>query len=91
MINCIQLYQPETLLIEYDQEYLEEDIFELFDKERISHVKSYPYCSFVHFYSHNGKNEFFSSSKIHNRTVRRKPTFLLFIYLVNERKEKASH
>jgi len=55
MINCIQLYCPEILLVEYDQEYSEDDIIKLFDEERIFHVKTYPYCSFVHFYSHDGK------------------------------------
>ncbi len=57
MINCIQLYQPETLLIEYDQELTENEILKLFNKENIFHMKIYPYCSFVHFYSHDGKNK----------------------------------
>ncbi|CAF3599964.1 unnamed protein product [Rotaria sordida] len=53
IINCIQLYYPETLLIEYDQEYSEDDIIKLFDKKKIFHIKIYSYCSFVHFYSHD--------------------------------------
>ncbi|CAF3811897.1 unnamed protein product [Rotaria sp. Silwood1] len=53
IINCIQLYYPETLLIEYDQEYSEDDIIKLFDRKKIFHVKTYLYCSFVHFYSHD--------------------------------------
>ncbi len=56
MINCIQLYLPEILLIEYDQEYSEDDIIKFFHKERIFHIKTYSYCSFVHFYSHDGKS-----------------------------------
>jgi hypothetical protein len=56
MINCIQLYEPETLLIEYDQDYSEDDIKNLFKEERIFHIKIYSYCSFVHFYSHDGKS-----------------------------------
>ena len=55
MINCIELYHSETLLIEHDQNYSEDDILKLFDKEKIFHIKTYPYCSFVHFYSHHGK------------------------------------
>jgi hypothetical protein len=57
MINCIQLYLPETLFIEYNhQEYSDDDIRKLFDKEKIFHIKTYSYCSFVHFYSHDGKS-----------------------------------
>ena len=54
-IKCIQLYHPETLLIEYDQEYSECDIKNLFKNERIFHIKTYAHCAFVHFYCHDGK------------------------------------
>ncbi|CAF0732105.1 unnamed protein product [Adineta ricciae] len=52
-IKCIQLYHPETLLIEYDQEYSECDIKNLFKNERIFHIKTYAHCAFVHFYCHD--------------------------------------
>jgi hypothetical protein len=60
MIHCIQLYLPEILFIEYDQEYTEDDVRKLLGKERIFHMKTYSYCSFVHFYSHHGKKSFYS-------------------------------
>jgi len=53
MINCIQLYLPELLLIEYDQKYSQDDIIKLFDNKTIFHMKNYSHCSFVHFYSHH--------------------------------------
>ncbi|CAF1016189.1 unnamed protein product [Rotaria sordida] len=52
-IKCIQLYYPETLLIEYDQQYSEYDIKNLFKNERIFHIKIYSFCAFVHFYCHD--------------------------------------
>ncbi|CAF3434900.1 unnamed protein product [Rotaria sp. Silwood1] len=52
-IKCIQLYYPETLLVEYDQEYSEYDIKNLFKNERIFHIKTYSFCAFVHFYCHD--------------------------------------
>ncbi|CAF2431942.1 unnamed protein product [Rotaria sp. Silwood2] len=55
-IKCIQLYHPETLLVEYDQEYSEYDIKNLFKNERIFHIKTYSFCAFVHFYCHDGKH-----------------------------------
>jgi hypothetical protein len=55
MINCIQLYLPEILFIEYDEKYTEDDIRKLFNENYIFHIKTYSYCSFVHFYSHHGK------------------------------------
>lgn len=57
MINCTQLYLPETLFIEHEKDYSEDNIAQLFNKKRIFHIKSYSYCSFVHFYSHEGKQE----------------------------------
>jgi hypothetical protein len=57
MINCIQLYLPEMLFIEYNhQQYSEDDIRKLFNQENIFDIKTYSYCSFVHFYSHTGKS-----------------------------------
>ncbi|CAF2125611.1 unnamed protein product [Rotaria magnacalcarata] len=53
MINCIQLYLPEILLVEYDKEFSEDDIIKMFTGKRVFHVKTYLYCSFVHFYSHD--------------------------------------
>ncbi|CAF1179585.1 unnamed protein product [Adineta steineri] len=74
MINCIQLYQPETLFIEYDQEYFEDDIRKLFDKTRIFHVKTYPHCSFVHFYSHNDLIQ--SINKTFHKSIRLTPIYI---------------
>jgi hypothetical protein len=57
IINCIQLYLPETLFIEYNsQQYSEDDLRKLFDQENIFHIKTYSNCAFVHFYSHTGKS-----------------------------------
>jgi hypothetical protein len=39
-IKCIQLYHPETLLVEYDQDYSEYDIKKLFKNERIFHIRN---------------------------------------------------
>ena len=56
MINCIQLYLPETLLIEYDDhDYSEDDFRRLFDDQAVFHIKMHTHCAFVHFYSHAGK------------------------------------
>ena len=54
-VKCIQLYCPEILLVEYDHEYTENDLRNLFTNEIIFHVKIYSLCAFIHFYSHDGK------------------------------------
>lgn len=53
-VQCIQLHHPETLLIEYDQEYTKSQIEEIFQNCRIFHIKIYSSCAFVHFYCHDG-------------------------------------
>ncbi len=54
-IKCIQLYHPETLFVEYNQDYSEYDIKQLFKNKGVFHIKTYSSCAFVHFYSHEGK------------------------------------
>ncbi|CAF4719725.1 unnamed protein product [Rotaria socialis] len=62
MINCIQLYLPETLLVEYDKEFSEDDIIKMFNGKRVFHVKTYLYCSFVHFYSYDDLTQSINST-----------------------------
>jgi hypothetical protein len=86
MINCIQLYLPESLFIEYHQNYSEDDIRKLFNKDKIFHIKTYSYCSFVHFYSHHGKEKHQrfqcvikeKNSTIHHRVNNMNHLFILF-------------
>ncbi|UJR22381.1 hypothetical protein I4U23_025443 [Adineta vaga] len=74
MINCIQLYLPETLFIEYnDQDYSEDEIRKLFDNIKIFHIKSYSYCSFVHFYSHDDLMQ--SLKKTFNNSIQITPIY----------------
>lgn len=55
MIKCIQLYLPETLFVEYDQNLSSVELMEFFSKHNVFHIKIYSCCAFVHFYSHYGK------------------------------------
>ena len=55
-IDAIKLYLPEILLVEYDEHHSDEEINSWFAKENIFHIKTYPFCSFVHFYSHQGQS-----------------------------------
>ena len=54
-IECIQLFQPETLLVDFDRDYSENELRHLFDNARIFHIKMYAFCAIVHFHSYEGK------------------------------------
>ena len=54
-IQCIELYHPETLLVEYDETHAEYELEKLLQDQRIFHVKSQSSCAFVHFHSYDGK------------------------------------
>ncbi|CAF1633437.1 unnamed protein product [Adineta ricciae] len=74
MISCIQLYLPETLLIEYDDhDYSEDNFRQLFDDQVIFHIKTYPHCAFVHFYSHADLVQ--SLEKTSNSSIRMIPIY----------------
>ncbi|CAF4503322.1 unnamed protein product [Rotaria socialis] len=73
-IKCIQLYHPETLLIEYDQEYSECDIKKLFIHQKLFHIKTYSHCAFVHFYSHDDLMRSMNTS-FHD-PIRAKPIYI---------------
>ena len=55
MIRCRSLYQPESLLIEYDQECSSEDLQEWLGEETAVQIKTYSRCAFAHFNSHRGQ------------------------------------
>jgi hypothetical protein len=58
IIDCRPVFYPECLLIEHDRDYSLQTIEQLFHEQqtRIFHIKTYTYCSFVHFYSYHGKS-----------------------------------
>ncbi|CAF1004064.1 unnamed protein product [Adineta steineri] len=70
-IKCIQLYHPETLFIEYDHEY---DIKKLFSNEKVFHIKTYPFCAFVHFFSHDDLMRSIKTSL--NDSIRMTPIYI---------------
>ena len=54
-IQCIQLYHPETLLVEFDETLAEYELEKLLQDQRIFHIRSQSSCAFVHFHSYDGK------------------------------------
>ena len=55
MVTCRPVYQPESLLVEHEQDYSAEDLQQWLGEETEVHIKTYPHCSFVHFRSHQGQ------------------------------------
>ena len=55
MVACRPLYQPESLLIECEQECSSEDLQEWLGEETGAHIKTYSSCAFAHFNSHRGQ------------------------------------
>jgi hypothetical protein len=55
MITCRALYQPSSLLVEYDRAYSSADLQEWLGEETRVQVKTYSNCAFVHFNSHHGR------------------------------------
>lgn len=57
-IKCLQLYRPEILLIEYNDNYSEDEIRKkFFPNQDLFHLRTYSSYAIVHFYSPNGKIE----------------------------------
>lgn len=64
IIHPIQLYLPEILLLEYDSNPSEDEIRTWFSSVHLFHIRTYSFCCFVHFFSHQGKsNLFFINTK----------------------------
>ena len=69
IIHPVQLYLPEVLLLEYELNHSEEEIRQWFSPVHLFHIQTYSFCSFVHFYSHQGKSNFFFTMNKKKSTI----------------------
>ncbi|CAF0908841.1 unnamed protein product, partial [Didymodactylos carnosus] len=61
LVKYRQLYKPETLLVEYDDEKSADDVKTLFlNDHRIFHIKIHECCAFVHFFSNDDVKKWLS-------------------------------